>query len=231
MSVEDERIGRLLRLIRHRSGATQVQVSERAGVPLRDVKAIESGRMGEVRVARVRSVFDAVDGRARVIASWHGAEADRLIDERHAALVERVVRLFTARGWEVFVELSFSEFGERGSIDVFALHQKSRAVAVCEIKSVFGSLEGTNRSLDTKVRLAPTITFKRFGWRPSSIGRLLVVPRDTAILRTIDRHAATMNALYPKRSRDVRAWLRTPTESMAAIWFVSFGRNTTTVPR
>jgi len=43
---------------------------------------------------------------------------DRLIDERHAALLGQTVQLFRGAGWEVDVEVSFSIFGERGSLDV-----------------------------------------------------------------------------------------------------------------
>jgi hypothetical protein len=35
-------------------------------------------------------MFDAVGGRAKLTAYWNGAAADWLLDERHAALVERV---------------------------------------------------------------------------------------------------------------------------------------------
>jgi hypothetical protein len=231
MNADDERTGRLLRLIRQRSGITQVALAKRARVPLGAVRLTEAGRAGEVRVDRVRSICEAVNGRARLVVTWHGAEADRLLDERHAALVERVVRLLRYRGWDVFVEFSFAEFGERGSIDVLGVDSRTRAVAICEIKSVFGSLESTNRSLDVKVRLAPTIVFKKFGWRPRIVGRLLIVPRDATILRTIERHSSTMLALYPGRGREVRAWLRDPSQPLSAIWFVSLGSTTTAVCR
>jgi transcriptional regulator with XRE-family HTH domain len=229
MYPEDERLGRLLKLIRTRTGLTQVQLAARAGVPLPALKRVEAGAAGNVRLDRIRSLYEAVDGRARTTAWWNGAAADRLLDERHAAIVEIVVRLFRERGWEVFVELSFSEFGERGSIDVFGLLPSLAAVAVCEVKSIIGSLEETNRTLDAKVRLAPTITFKRLGWRPRVVGRVLIMPGDMTLRRSVERHASTMNAIYPGRSREVRAWLRNPAESMSAIWFVSNRSNTTTL--
>ena len=228
MHPEDERLASLVRLIRRRSGKTQVQLSLAAQVPLNDLKRIEAGRAGEVRLCRVRRVLEAEGGRARLVPYWNGAAAERLLDERHAALVERIVALLIARGWTVEVELSFSEFGERGSIDVLGMHPVARAVAVCEVKSAIGSLEETNRSLDAKERLAPTIVRKRFGWRPLVVGRLLVLPRSTTTRRVIDRHVATLNSLYPARSRDVRSWLRAPTQPIRALWFVSDGLDTST---
>lgn len=229
VNAEDERLGRLLKLVRTRTGLTQVQLAARSRVPLLDVKRVEAGAAGSVRLDRIRSLYEAVDGRARTTGWWNGAAGDRLLDERHAAIVEIVVRLFRERGWQVHVELSFAEFGERGSIDVFAAHPGRAAVAVCEVKSVIGSLEETNRTLDVKVRLAPTIAFKSVGWRPSVVGRLLIVPRDMTLRRSIERHAATMDAIYPGRSREARAWLRDPAASLSAIWFVSDRPNTTTI--
>jgi transcriptional regulator with XRE-family HTH domain len=226
---EDERLGRLLKLIRTRTGLTQAQLAANARVPLQDLKRLESGAAGNVRLDRIRSLYEAVDGRARTTGWWNGASADRLLDERHAAIVEIVVRLFRERGWQVFVELSFSEFGERGSIDVFCALPSRAAIAGCEVKSVIGSLEETDRTFDVKVRLAPNIAFKRLGWRPRAVGRLLILPRDMTIRRSIDSHASTMDAIYPGRSREARAWLRDPAESLSAIWFVSNGPNTTTV--
>ena len=163
MNPDDERLGRLFRLLRREQGLSQVQLARQARIPLADVKMLEAGRAAEIKLGRIRSVFESVDGRARVVPWWKGAAADRLLDERHARIVEFVVRTLRIRGWEPHAEFSFSEFGERGSIDVFAVRPMDRAVAVCEVKSVVGSLEEMNRVLDVKERLAPTIIFKQLG--------------------------------------------------------------------
>lgn len=230
MRADDEGLGELLRLIRRNGGRTQVQLATLAKVPLNDVKAVEGGRADSVLLGRVRRLFEAQGGRVRLVPWWNGAAADRLIDERHAALVERVVGLLRARGWDVAVEVSFSEFGERGSIDVLAWHFPTRTVVVCEIKSSIGSLEETNRVLDVKMRLAPKIAYQRLGWRPSVVARLLIVPGTHAVRRVIEAHAGTMGSIYPARSRAVRTWLRRPTGPMAGIWFVSDRRNASRVP-
>jgi hypothetical protein len=200
-----------------------------AGVPLNDVKAIEDSRAGEVELERIRRVMDALGGRGRFVPWWNGAAADRLLDERHAALVERCVSVFRARSWRTDVEVSYSEFGERGSFDVLATNEEFHAVAVCEVKSEFGSLEDTNRTLDAKERLAPTIVSKRLGWRPRIVGRLLIIPRTSAARNVIARHERTMASIYPARSREIRAWLREPSVSIRGIWSVSDGPDTSTV--
>ena len=190
---------------------------------------IEAGLAGSVTLDRIRRVFEAAGGRARLATWWHGAAADRLLDARHAQLVERVVWLLQRRGWETAVEVSFAHFAERGSIDVFGARRDAGAVAVVEVKSDFGSLEETNRVLDVKERLAPGIAEARFGFRPRIIGRVLVVPRDATIRRVIARHERTMTSVYPARSADLRRWLRQPTSHIRAIWFVSDVRDRNTL--
>ncbi len=182
---------------------------------------IEAGRAGDVALDRVRRAFAAAGGRARVTAWWNGASADRLLDARHAQLVEGALSVFRKRGWQTEVEVTFSEFGERGSIDILGMHPVARALAVCEAKSDLGSLEETNRILDAKVRLAPRIAVDRFGWRPLVVGRLLILPSESSVRRVIARHSLTMASAYPGWGREVRAWLRRPEGPIRGLWFLS----------
>src|SRR5688572_15626282 len=225
MHADDERIGRLLRLVRQRAGLTQAELAAAAAVTVVDLRRVETGRVGDVQVDRVRRLFSVPGGRARVTVWWNGAAADRLLDERHAALVERVVLLVRRRGWDVRIEVSYSEFGERGSIDVFAGLPPRRAVVVLEVKSDIGSLEEMNRILDVKERLAPKLAVAQFGWRPEFVGRILVLPEDLTLRRLLHKHAQTMRTIYPATSREVRAWLRNPASRLRGIWFLSETRN------
>lgn len=220
-SSDDQRIGRLLRLIRQRERLTQRALASIAGVPREDVIAVEAGRLGQLPFERTRRMFAAVGARARPAVWWNGAAADRLLDERHASLVERGVRAFARRQWETAVEVSFADYGERGSIDILAGREIARAVAVTEVKSDIGSLEETNRVLDVKERLAPKIAEARFGWRPAVVGRILILPGTTAMRRIVERHASTMDAIYPARTNEIKAWLRVPIASIRGIWFMS----------
>lgn len=218
---DDERIGQLLRALRRDARFTQQALAESARIPVSDVMAIEAGRMGTVRVERVRDAFAVFEARVRVSAWWRGAWADQLLDAAHAALVETAASIFARRGWQCMPEFSFAEFGERGSIDLFAALPRARVVAVCEVKSAFGSLEETNRSLDVKVRLAPKLANEAFGFRPEHVGRLLIVPDTSASRGVVKRHQQTMGLIYPERSRAVRRWIRAPHGPLAGIWFVS----------
>lgn len=223
-TAEDERLAALLKAIRRRSGRTQMQLAAAAGVTRRDIIHIEAARVGSGELERVRRSFAGLDARLKSVVLWNGAATDRLLDERHAAIVERVAALLTSRGWRAAVEVTFSEWGERGSIDVLAGHPPARAVVVIEVKASLGSLEEMNRTLDAKVRLAPKLARDRFGWAPSSASRLLVMPRDSSLRQFVEGHGATMASLYPLRGRQVRAWLRQPGSAMGGIWLVPEGR-------
>ncbi len=218
---EDERLGRLLRRIRRELSVTQEQLAELSGVPVEDICEIERGRIANVRVGRLRRVFAALDGRLYLNPWWKGAAADRLLDEEHAVLVERATAVLSRRGWRTALEVTFSEYGERGSIDLLGSHERLQAAAICEVKSAFGSLEDTNRSVDTKVRLAPVLCRKRFGWTPQHVGRLLIVRDEPINRRVVNDHLETMNSIYPERSRVVRAWLRKPDRAISGIWFLT----------
>jgi len=144
--------------------------------------------------------------------------------------VERAIGVLRRRQWATLAEVTFSEFGERGSIDILAARESARAVAICEVKSDFGSLEETNRILDVKERLAPVIAQRVLGWRPAVVGRLLIVPDRLTIRRIVERHASTMDTVYPARSREVRRWLRDPAQPLRGIWFLSEVRDADLVP-
>ena len=222
MNPDDERLGQLLRAIRRRQGLTQVTLAQAAGVPRGDIMRVEAGLAGGLALDRIRRIIDAAGGRARLGTWLNGAAADRILDERHAAVVERALALFVRRGWATRVEVSFSDYGDRGSIDLLAAHAQTRIAAVCEIKTEFGSLEETNRTLDVKVRLGAKIANAAFGWWPSGgVARLLIVPNSDSVRRVVRQHANTMQSLYPARGREVRAWLRDPAAPFGGIWFVS----------
>jgi transcriptional regulator with XRE-family HTH domain len=222
---DDERLGRLLRALRVQQRLTQEDLALVTGVPVRDIHKVESGRIGELVYDRIRALFVHVDARARLSVWWRGAAADRLLDAEHASIVEMGSRVVARYGWEVPTEVTYSKYGERGSIDLFGHRRTHRAVLVGEVKSAFGALEELNRTLDAKVRLAPAICEDRFGWRPRFVGRVLIVSDHSTNRRVVVAHQHTMNALYPARSREVRGWLRHPDRDLGGIWFLSIPHN------
>lgn len=89
-------------------------------------------------------------GADRLLARWRSGSVP---DARHAQLVGMAVNLLRSLGWEVEVEVTYSSFGERGSIDILAWWPFARIALVVEIKSEPASVEATLRKLDEKVRL------------------------------------------------------------------------------
>src|SRR2546425_1918896 len=111
--VDDRRVGLAIRALRRRHRWRQVDLAARAKVSQGMVSLAERGHLDHVSLATLRRIAGAVDARCSIDLSWRGAGLDRLLDERHSALVESTVRLF-GPGWETAVEVSFAHFAERG---------------------------------------------------------------------------------------------------------------------
>jgi hypothetical protein len=152
---------------------------------------------------------------------WQGEGLDRLLDTAHAGLVEAVVTRLTHLGWETVVEASFAVAGERGSIDVFALHRQTASVLVVEVKSVVPDSQAMLLALDRKTRLARKLAEER-GWPCRTVGRLLVLGDSTTARRRIEALDRTYKAAFPDRGVVVSAWLRAPSGPISGLQFLPF---------
>ena len=217
--MDDQKLGRLIRAVRHRRGWRQVDVAVRSGVSASTISRLEAGRIGRLRIDTLRDVAAAFSLSYEGMLRGLGADEDRLLDQRHAELLGACAKWLERLGWFVVVERSYSEWGERGSIDILAWHAPTRSVLVIEIKSELVSIEATLRKLDEKVRLAPKIA-RSLGWDPATISRLLVLPDDRTQRRRVQAHAAILERALPVRSRAARAWCRTPAAPMAGLLFL-----------
>lgn len=209
-----------IRLLRRQRKWTQRRLAVEAGVSPSAVSLIERGHADRLTISMVANVAAALGARLSVRIFWRGEGLDRLRDRQHAAIVERMIRDLKARGWTVRPEVSFSEFGERGSIDILAFHAASGALLVIEVKSVVPDLQAMLSNLDRKARLAPTIA-RRLGWEVASVSRLLVLPDDRTTRRRIVTHAATFAETLPARTVEVKRWLRAPGDAIGGILFLS----------
>jgi transcriptional regulator with XRE-family HTH domain len=218
--MDDQRIGRTLRALRHRLGWRQVDVAGRARGTQNDVSRLERGRIGTMSVDKVRRLAAALDAELILTIRWRGGEIDRLMDEGHAALVGWIVGVLVDAGWEAQAEVSYAIRGERGSIDVLAWHAPTRTLIVVEVKTELTSLEETLRKHDAKQRLGAEVAGDRFGWRdPAAVCRLLVLPARTTPRRHVTKHAAVLDRAYRLRGAAVREWLRAPGGSTSALLF------------
>src|SRR3954468_1766693 len=174
--MDDVRIGIAVRALRQRRGWRQIDVAMRAGVSQGVVSLLERGRVLHVSTAAFRAVANALDARIEIRLSWNGGELDRLVDAKHAAIVEAVVTLLKAEGWQVRTEVSFSHFGDRGSVDVLAWNAAAGAILLIEVKSQLYSVEETVRRIHVKERLASVIARDALGLVPRLVGTAIVLP-------------------------------------------------------
>jgi transcriptional regulator with XRE-family HTH domain len=214
--------GRGVKALRLRKRWRQDDLAAAARVSRGVIARIEQGHAARVTVETLDKVAAALGGRVTCRLTWNGEGLDRLLDAEHAAIVEAVVRTLRSSDWLVATEVSFNNFGERGSIDVFAFHPDARALLVVEVKSVVPDVQATLVTLDRKERLAKEIGRTR-GWDAGVVARLLVIGDNRTARRRIEAHAATFGNAFPDRAIDVRRWLATPDahRPLRGLWFLS----------
>jgi transcriptional regulator with XRE-family HTH domain len=222
--MDDIAFGRLVKLARIRRGWRQRDLADRAGVSRTMVSRIERGHLGTTPLDVVRAVAAQLGIRVEVAARARAVDLDRVVNARHAALAEHVVGWLPTLGdWILRAEVSFSEYGERGVIDVLAWHAASRTLLVIEIKTElidFGELLG---KLDVKERLAVRVG-RRFGWQPLAVGVALLVADSMTNRRRAADHRALLRTALPADGRALLRWLKKPSGELRALRFVSDAR-------
>ncbi len=219
--MDDRTVGLVLRALRRRRGWRQIDLAERAGCSQALVSAVERGHLAGMSVQTLRTLFGALDARVLIEPRWRGAELDRLLDSRHALVVDHLAGRLDAAAFPPLVEVTYAIGGERGSIDVLGVNAGRRAALVCEVKTDIAAAEAVGRKLDEKRRLAPSIVAERLGWTPSVVGAVLVMPESPRLRRLLAGPAASLARMFPVASRGVRSWLRDPDAPLAATWFLS----------
>jgi len=217
--MDDVAIGRTIRAIRRRRGWRQVELAAASGCSQALISRIEGGAIEGTTLGLLRTICRSLEVRLELRPSWRGAGLDRLLDADHATIVAAVADRLEHAGWEVALEVTYAEFGERGSIDVLGTRRADLAAVVVEAKSDIPSTEQIGRKLDEKARLAPKIVERRFGWRPVSVGRVLALP-DTARLRRVVDGTPALRRMFGDDGRRIGSWLRTPTGPLAGALFL-----------
>jgi len=186
---------------------------------------IELGDWSGISIGRLDAYVSALGASSTIAIHWHGADVDRLIDERHARLVGEAIRRIRTSDWIGEIEVSYSQYGERGSIDVLGWHAATATLAVFEVKTELASTEELLRRLDAKVRLGPTIARDRFGWRAARVGRIVVFPDERNVRRQVARNADVLDVALPATTIEVRNWLHAPNGVMRGRWFLTSSRD------
>lgn len=219
--MNDVKAGRLVRAIRVRHGWRQRDLAARAGVSQQEISILERGHLDSVPLRILRAVFGAIDASAELDVRWRGGLVDRILDERHATLVGETLRRLTAFGWETATEVSYSVYGEHGSIDIVARRGGSPVLLVVEVKSELTSVEQTLRKHDEKVRLGVRVARERLGWEARIVARLLVMPSDRTTRRRVAQAATVLDAAYPLRAAAARSWLQSPSAVPAGLLWLT----------
>lgn len=215
------RLGRTLRALRLRLRWRQLDLGRRAKVSQQTISDIERGQAMSVSLRRLIRVAEALDADADLVIRWRGGALDRLLDERHAGLCGVVSRRLQGLGWETWVEVSYSIYGERGSVDVLGWRADVGALVIVEVKSDLASIEATLRKHDEKIRLGPKIARDRFGQAARTVIGLLALVDDSTTRRRAARHAHLLDSAYPVRGRAAWAVLATAAGSHRALVFLS----------
>ncbi len=224
-------MGSVIRAVRRKRRLRQTDVATLAAVGQTTVSRIERGHLDEMSLATLRRVGRILDVQLQLAPRWRGGELDRLLDRDHARLVEHIVALLRAVGWEVTLEYGFNVYGERGSVDVIGWRPEHDAVLIVEAKTRLVDLQDLLASMDRKARLVPRLLAADRGWQPRVVGRCLAVVGSTANRAVVGRHLAIFASTFPERWMELRPWLRAPARPIRALWMISPNRLATATRR
>lgn len=208
--MDDRRVGLAIRALRRRRGWRQTDLASRSTVSQSTISSVERGHVEALSLATFRRILATLDARGDLEIRWRGGGLDRTLDEAHAGLVGEVVGALTEDGWLSAVEVSYSIYGERGSIDLLGFHQATGSLLVVEVKTELTSIEETLRRHDEKVRLASQIARHDLSWRALTTSRLLVLRESTTNRDRVARHARVLDTALPDTNLKVRRWLADP---------------------
>lgn len=200
--MDDRRVGLIIRALRRRRGWHQSDLAAASNLSQPAVSLLERGHLDSLSLRRIRRILAALDARGEFDIRWRGSA----------------------------VEVTYSIYGERGSIDVLGFHRPTGSLVVIEVKTELTSIEETLRRHDEKVRLAHRIAQERFGWAAATTSRLLVLPDKAAARRKVLRHTQVLDAVLPARNVAIRHWLDSPAQPIRGRWFLAIIRPGSTRP-
>jgi transcriptional regulator with XRE-family HTH domain len=215
--VDFARLGSIFRAVRIKKGWRQFDVASKSGVTRSSVSRLERGHARELRLDELVRIAEVLEISLRILATWRGGELDRLMNARHSGLHESVARWFVAKvGWVVAPEVSYSIYGERGTIDILAWHAATRTLLVIELKTEIVDVNDLLGRVDQKRRLAAEIARER-GWFADAIAVWVIVAQSRTNRRRVERHKTTLRAAFPADGRTVMRWIAGPAGPVSAL--------------
>lgn len=215
------RLGRIFRAIRIKKRWRQEDVGQRAGVSRWAVSRLERGKATELGVKDLVAIATALEVDLKVTASWRGGELDRLLNSRHSALHESVARwMAEVGGWELAPEVSFSIYGDRGVIDIFAWHAATHTLLVIELKTEIVDVNDLIGRVDVKVRHAAEIARER-GWQALRVAAWVIVADGSTNRKRVAAHRTMLRTAFPADGQAMRRWLPEPGTTVRGLSFWS----------
>jgi hypothetical protein len=145
--------------------------------------------------------------RVDLVPAWRGTQIDRVRDERHALLQAAWKGRLEAWRWQTWAEVSYSQYGERGRIDLVVWEPVRRTLVVIEVKSEIVDVQALLGSLDARVRLGPSVAASLGLSRPARVIPMVLAADTTANRQRIVRFETLFSRL-DLRGREAVTWLR-----------------------
>jgi transcriptional regulator with XRE-family HTH domain len=178
-------VSRVLRMLRLRRDWRQADVAAKAGISSSVVGRHENGVIGSLEpFGKHAAVFGL---RVDIRLLGRSGSLVRLGDEEHARMVEAVAAWFRDHGFLTETEASFSEWGERGRMDLLAIDRAAGTLVIVEAKTQLLDLQDLFGSLNVKERLATTMARRR-GWDVIRRATVLAVASTAANRRVVREH-------------------------------------------
>jgi transcriptional regulator with XRE-family HTH domain len=234
VSMDDLRFGAAIRTARHKRRWRQSDLAAKAGVSEATVWRAERGRISEMTLGSIRRICAPLDIRVEVLPRGRGADLDRMLSARHAALHESVARALARDfpAWVMAPEVSFSIWGERGVIDLLLWHPGRRALLIIELKTELVDVGDLLATMDRRRRLAFEIAGER-GWHPESVSTWILLAESRTNERRVADHRTVLRNAYPADGRQMRRWLADPVGTIAtlSLWPEQAGARSVAIQR
>ena len=184
-------LGRNLRMVRIKRRARQSDVAVKARISATVVGRHEAGECASISALDRHAAAIGLRLELRLIG--RAGEVDRLSDVEHAAIVEGLAERLREEDWITEPEASFSEYGERGRVDLLAFHPETGTLLLIEVKTLLVELGELFGRVNVKERLVPAIAQAR-QWRVERVTTVLAVASTSANRAIVRSHATLFGA-------------------------------------
>ena len=232
--MNDLRFGSLVRVARIKQRWRQSDLARVARVSSSQIWRVEHGRIDELTIATVRKICAELEISVDLQPRGRGADLDRMVNARHSAVHEAIVRALARRfpAWQIASEVSFNVWGERGVIDILLWHPGRRALLIIELKTELVDPGELLATMDIRYRLAREIVKGR-GWRPATVSTWVIVARSRTNERRLASFRTMLRTTFQVDGRRMLGWLRDPVGAVAdiSLWTVTGAASATPVQR